>query len=113
VTDVLPGSQNDHVFSDYVPKHMKIKDEYGNRRTNQELYGDLPLDECVELMYNLIIEGDFDVVIVHGGPARRALKKRLGLPKDRGGGRDYEMMDVVIGDKQVGCPKVLSRWAQN
>lgn len=107
VTDMFPDSEIDHCFTDYVPKHMKIKDKHGRRLTNDELYGDLPLDVFVELIYDLIIEGDFDVIIIHGGPARRALKKRLGLPNDLGNGQDYGITDYDIGDKKVSSPKVL------
>ena len=56
-----------------------------------------PLEECAGLMYNLICEADADVVVIHGGPARGVLRKRLGLEKDSlGVGQDYKIMDVVI-----------------
>lgn len=107
VTDVLPGSKEHHVWHDFVPKHMKMTKD-GKRLTDNQLYGDLPLEEFVELMHDLIIEGDFDLVIVHGGPVRRALKKRLGLSEKSGKAQNYEMLDAAVGDKEVSCPKGLS-----
>ena len=54
-------------------------------------------------MYNLICEADdAEVVVIHDGPARRTLKNRLGLEKDRpGAGQNYKIMDVDIGMKIV------------
>jgi hypothetical protein len=101
VTSMFPGSKESHYFHDFVPKHMKITDEHGARLSNDELYGDLPLEECVELVYALICESDAELIPVHGGPARRALKQRLGLKKERRQDEHYEMIDVEMGGKMV------------
>lgn len=83
---------------------MKITNPNGSRRTNRQLCGDLLPEECADLMYNLICEGDHaDLVMIHGRQACRALKKRLGLEKGRpGAGQNCEIIDVVIGGKMVG-----------
>ena len=108
VTDMLAMAKDEHDFHDYFPKHTKINDLDDFRRTNRQLYGDLPLEEFVELMYDLICEVEADLVVIHSGPARRALKKRLRLQKDRpGAGQNYEIMDVVICGNMVGLLKYL------
>ena len=97
VSNMLPIAKDEHPYHDYVPKHMEIPNPDGSRHTNRQFYVDSPLEECVELMYSLICEADADVVVIHGGPARGVLRKRLGLEKDSlGVGQDYKIMDVVI-----------------
>jgi len=95
---MLPTAKEEHVFHDYVPKDMKITNPDDSRRINRQLCGDLPLEECAELMYNLICEADdAEAVVIHGGPARCGLKKRLGLEKDRpGAGQNYNVVEVDI-----------------
>jgi hypothetical protein len=69
------------------------------RRTGRQLYGDLPLVGFFEMLYNLTSGVDADVLVVHGG---------LGLEKDRAGtGRNYEIMDVVVGGRMVSRLKHL------
>jgi hypothetical protein len=84
-------------------------DEQGTRLSNAQLYGGLPVGQFVELMHTLICESNAEVVTVHGGPARRALKKRLGMEPDRkGAGNNYEIVDMVIGGKQVSSSENLN-----
>jgi hypothetical protein len=103
-----PTAKDEHVSNDYVPKHTTITNPGGSRRTKHQLYGDLPLEEYVDLMYNLICEADADIVSVRGGLARRALRKRLGLKKARYGiGQNYEIIHVVISGKMVNLGQPL------
>lgn len=62
LSDMRPTAKHEHVFNDYVPKHMKITNPDGSRCTKDQLYGDLSLEQCVDLMYNLICEADADVL---------------------------------------------------
>lgn len=79
---MLPTAKGKHVSYDYVLKHMKITNPDGPHRTNRQLCGELPLEECADLMYKVICEADdADVVRIHCRPARRALKKRFVLRK--------------------------------
>jgi len=102
VLDMLLTAKDGHVFHNYVSKYMKITNPDGSCCTNHRLYGDLPLEECVDLMYNLICEADADVIAIHDGPVRRILKNHLRLEKDRSSvGQNYEIVDVVTGGKLV------------
>jgi hypothetical protein len=76
---MLPGLKS-RVLPEYIRKTIHINGKHGKRLMNDEPCTHLSQQLFIDLMYDLICEAaNADVVLVHGGPIRRALKERLGM----------------------------------
>lgn len=83
VEATLPGLQS-RLLREYICKSIHIKVKGGKRLGNDELYGYLPLQPFVDLMYDVVCEsGNAEVVLVRGEFTRRAHKTWLAMKADR------------------------------
>lgn len=79
---MLPGLKS-RILPKYIRKIIHINGKHGKRLMNHELYTHLRQQLFVDLVCDVIRDADdAEIVLVRGGPMRRALQKQSRMQAD-------------------------------